>query len=65
MTTDDKVRDEKLQYDIDRDAGKISALSSRKIDKYEYLTGGEVLPSNQRKIIEQAKFACSIIINYR
>ena len=65
MTTDDKVRDEKLQYDIDRDAGKISALSSRKIDKYEYLTGGEVLPSNQRKMIEQAKFACSIIINYR
>ena len=65
MTTDDKVRDEKLQYDIDRDAGKISALSSRKIDKYEYLTGGEVLPSNQRKMIEQAKFACSITINYR
>ena len=65
MTTDDKVRDEKLQYDIDRDAGKISALSSRKIDKYEYLTGGELLPSNQRKMIEQAKFACSIIINYR
>ena len=65
MTTDNKIRDEKLQYDINRDAGKISPLSSRKIDKYEYLRGEEVLPSNQRKIIEQAKFACSIIINYR
>ena len=65
MTTDNKIRDEKLQYDINRDAGKISPLSSRKIDKYEYLRGEEVLPSNQRKIIEQAKFAFSIIINYR
>ena len=65
MTTDDKITDEKLQYDINRDAGKISALSSRKICKYEYLTGEEVLPSNQRKMVEQAKFACSIIINYR
>ena len=65
MTTDDKITDEKLQYDINRDAGKISALSSRKIYKYEYLTGEEVLPSNQRKIVEEAKFACSIIINYR
>ena len=44
---------------------EISPLSSRKIDKYEYLRGEEVLPSNQRKIIEQAKFACFIIINYR
>ena len=65
MTTDDKITDEKLQYDINRDAGKILALSSRKIYKYEYLTGEEVLPSNQRKMVEQAKFACSIIINYR
>ena len=44
---------------------EISPLSSRKIDKYEYLRGEEVLPSNQRKIIEQGKFACSIIISYR
>ena len=34
----------------------ISALSSGKIDKYEYLTGKEILPSNQQQIIEQAKF---------
>ena len=47
---------EKLQYDINREAAKISALSSRKIDKYEYLTGEEILSSNQRQITEQAKF---------
>ena len=54
MTIDDKIRDEKLQYDINREAAKISALSSGKIDKYEYLTGEEILPSNQRQTIEQA-----------
>ena len=57
MTLDNKIKDEKLQYDINREAAKISALSSRKIDKYEYLTDEEILPSNQRQIIEQAKFA--------
>ena len=51
-TTDDKTRDEKLQYDINREAAKISALSSRKIDKYEYLTGEEILLSDQSRIIE-------------
>ena len=59
MTIDDKIRDEKLQYDINREVAKISALSSRKIDKYEYLTGEEILPSNQRRIIQQGKFAYS------
>ena len=39
MTIDDKIEDEKLQYDINREAAKILALSSGKIDKYEYLTG--------------------------
>ena len=48
MTTDDMIRDEKLQY-INREAAKISALSSGKIDKYEYVSGEEILPSNQRK----------------
>ena len=57
MTIDDKIRDEKLQYDINREAAKISVLSSRKTDKYEYLTGEEILPSNQRQIIGQGKFA--------
>ena len=59
MTIEDQIKDEKLQYDINREAAKISALSSGKIDKYEYLTGGEILPSNQRQIIEQAKFTYS------
>ena len=48
-----------LQYDINRQAAKISALSSGKIDKYEYLTGEEILPSNQQQIIEQTKFTYS------
>ena len=56
MTIDDQIRDEKLQYDINREAVKISALSSGKINKYEYLAGEEILSSNQRQIIEQAKF---------
>ena len=59
MTIDDKIRDEKLQYDINREAAKISALSSGKIDKYEYLTSEEIFPSNQGQIIEQPKFAYS------
>ena len=59
MAIDDKVRDEKLQYYINRETSKISALSSGKIDNYEYLTGEEILPSNQRLIIEQAKFTYS------
>ena len=59
MTIEDQIKDEKLQYDINRKAAKISALSSGKIDKYEYLTGEEILPSNQRQIIEQAKFTYS------
>ena len=45
MTIDDKIRDEKLQYDINRKAAKISALLSGKIGKYEYLTGEKILPS--------------------
>ena len=56
MTIEDQIKDEKLQYDINREAAKISALSSGKIDKYEYLTGQDILPSNQQQIIEQAKF---------
>ena len=53
MIIDDQIRDEKIQYDINREAAKISVLSSGKIDKYEYLTGEEILPSNQQQIIEQ------------
>ena len=56
MTIEDQIKDEKLQYDINRKAAKISALSSSKVDKYEYLNGEEILPSNQQQIIQQAKF---------
>ena len=56
MTIDGKIWDEKLQYKINREATKISALSSAKVDKYEFLTGEEILPSNQSRIIEWAKF---------
>ena len=59
MTINDKTRDEKLQYDINREAAKISALSSGKMDKYEYLTGEEILPSDQSRTIEQTKFTYS------
>ena len=56
MKINDQIRDEKLLYDIYREAVKISTLSSDKTDKYEYLTGEELLPSNQQQIIEQTKF---------
>ena len=61
MTIEDQIKDEKLQYDVNREAAKISALSSGKLDKYEYLTGEEILPSNQQQIIQQAKFNYSTL----
>ena len=48
-----------MKNDIKREAAKTSALSSGKIDKYEYLTDDEILPSDQSRIIEQAKFTYS------
>ena len=59
MTISDKIRDEKLQHNINREAGKIPALSSGKIHKYEYLTGEDILPPNPQQITEQAKFTYS------
>ena len=59
MTINDQIRDEILQFDINREADKIPALSSGKILKYEYLTGEDILPSNQQQIIEQTKFTYS------
>ena len=59
MTIEDQIKDEKLQYDINREAAKIPASSSGKLDKYEYLTSEEILPSNQQQIIQQAKFTYS------
>ena len=59
MTTDDKIKDEKMQYHVNREAAKISALSFGKIDNYEYLTNEKILLSNQRQVTEQAKFTFS------
>ena len=59
MTINDQIKDEKLQYNINREAAKVSALSSEKLHKYEYLTGEDILPSNQQQIIEQTKFTYS------
>ena len=59
MTINDQIRDEKRQYDTDRKAAEISALSSGKIHKYEYLTGEDIWRSNQQQITEQAKFTYS------
>ena len=59
MTIDDMIRDEKLQYDINREVIKTSALSSGEIDKYEYLTDETILPFDQSRMIEQANFTYS------
>ena len=60
MTTiNDQIKDEKLQYNINREAAKISALSSGKLHKFEYLTGEDILPSTQQQIVEQTKFTYS------
>ena len=58
---DDKVGDKKLQFDINREVAKILALSSDKIDKHEYLRGGEILPSDQSRTTEEARFTCSAL----
>ena len=59
MKIDDKTKDEKLQYDINREAAKILALSSGKIAKYEHITDEEILRTGQKRLIEQAKFKYS------
>ena len=59
MTINNQIKDGKLQYDINKEAAKISALSSGKLHKCEYLTGEDILPSNQQQIIEQTKFTYS------
>ena len=62
MTINDQIRDEKLQYDINKEAAKISALSSENLHKYEYLTREDILPSNQQQIIKPAKFTYSSLV---
>ena len=62
MTTDDQIINEQLQHNITTEAAKISPLSSGKIDKYEYLTGEEILPPDQIRTIEQPKFPYSPLV---
>ena len=59
MKNDGNIRDEKLPYIINREAEKISALSSRKIDKYQYLAVEKLILFGQSRAIEQANFTCS------
>ena len=59
MTIDDKIKDEKQQYNINREAGTMLALLSGKIEKYDCLTDEEIVPSDQSRIIEQVKFTYS------
>ena len=59
ITINDQIKDEKLQYNINREATKISALSSGNLHQYEYLTGEDILASTQRQIIDQTKFTYS------
>ena len=59
MTVDDQIRDEKLKYDINKEAAKILALASGKIGKHEYLTGKEILPPDEKRVIEKANFTYS------
>ena len=59
MTVDDKIKYEKLQYNIKIEAAKIPALSSRKVDEFDYLRGEEILLSDQRTMIKEAKFTYS------
>ena len=62
MRIDDSIRNEQLLYDINSEAAKISALLSGKNNKYEYLTGEEILTFDQIRVIEQAKFTYSSLV---
>ena len=59
MTINDQIKDEKLQYDINREAAKISALSLGRTHRYEYLTDEDILPSSNQQIIVHTRFPYS------
>ena len=59
MTINDQIKDEKLQYNINREAAKMSALSLAKLHQYEYLTGEDILPPTQQEMIEETKLTYS------
>ena len=57
----EEIRDENLQYNINKEVAKILAASSVKSCKYEYLKGEEILPSDRSQMVEKAKFTNSPI----
>ena len=59
MIINDHIKDEKMQYDINKEASKISALSSGNIHECKYLTSEDILPSNQQQVIQQVRFTYS------
>ena len=61
MTIDDQINDEKIKYDINREAAKASVLSSDKTNNYQYFAGEEIQPSDQKEIIEETKFTYSFL----
>ena len=61
MTIIDKIRDKKLRCDINREAAKVSALSSGKIDNNEYFTSEEILPQDESRMVKQIKFTYSLL----
>ena len=61
MIINDQIKDEKIQYDINREASKISALSSGNIHEYEYLTSEDILRSNQQQVTQQVRFTYSLL----
>ena len=64
MAIDDKNKDEKLLHNINKEVAKISPLLSDKVDRHEYLTGEEILPPDQNKIIEQAKITFLLSVKH-
>ena len=61
MIINDQIKDEKMQYDINREPSKISALSSGNIHEYEYLTSEDILRSNQQQVTQQVRFTYSLL----
>ena len=64
MTIDDKIRDENIEYKINREAAKTSALLSGKTDNYKYLTEKALLTPDQSRFTEQAKFTYFLSVNH-
>ena len=60
-TVDNKIEQNKTQYNLDRQAAKILALSSRNIGKYEFLTDEDILREKEllQKVATNKNLECS------